>query len=685
MHIQTSPAFQRSVKKTLSSILIFVIVYMLLLIAAIGLTIALTYFGIHLIIEIPNLYIILFGAGLIFAGLTILFFLIKFIFSKNQNHTEGMFEITADMQPELFQMIHEVVQEAGTDFPKKVFLTQEVNASVFYNSSFWSMIIPVRKNLQIGMGLINVLSKQELKAIIAHEFGHFSQRSMKLGSYVYHVNQVIFNMLYNNESFDRTINRVSGWSNSLVITLWGAIYAIRGIQWILKKLYNFINKNYMALSREMEFHADEVAAHVAGSEAFTSSLMRLDFADHAFNEAVQFYYNRSSESLFPDDIYADHQTMLRFLAKKNSYEMKDGMPLIDLDSNLKYDKSKLNFENQWASHPSTADRVKKVRQLNIVKTVEEDSPAMDMIKDKDKVISEISDFLFKNLFLEDEGPNANIPIVKLGADEFIRKYELAFNKRSFDKVFNEYYNLVTPVISDYEKIDLNGNIPERTYFSDEDTELTYELQALRQDIGTLKSIQAKEIGVKTFDYDGIKFHRKAIPELLERLKKEEESKAAELDELNIQIFKHFHHLAKSKNLEQEFLEAHLQLAAYDKIYEDQMNFYYELNNKFSYLNQVLDYDQIETFFIEFKVLELRLKKELKELLEYPGFENELDKKYVENLEKYMDKDWKYFMVSAYVDENIMILREAMEALPYLIYQRYFLQKKKILAIQANLM
>jgi hypothetical protein len=64
----------------------------------------------------------------------------------------------------------------------------DVNASVFYDSSFWSIIFPIRKNLQIRLGLVNKIIEQELKAILAHEFGCFSQRSTKVGSFVYDVN-----------------------------------------------------------------------------------------------------------------------------------------------------------------------------------------------------------------------------------------------------------------------------------------------------------------------------------------------------------------------------------------------------------------------------------------------------------------------------------------------------------------
>src|SRR5690606_23214694 len=119
--------------------------------------------------------------GLFASGLTVLFFLIKFIFASTKVDTDHLSEITEHDEPELFLLIHQIVSEVDTSFPKKVFLSHDVNASVFYDSSFWSMFLPIRKNLQIGVGLINAVTQQELKAILAHEFGHFSQKSMKVG------------------------------------------------------------------------------------------------------------------------------------------------------------------------------------------------------------------------------------------------------------------------------------------------------------------------------------------------------------------------------------------------------------------------------------------------------------------------------------------------------------------------
>ena len=38
-----------------------------------------------------------------------------------------------------------------------------------------NFIFPSKKNLEIGLPLVNALTLSELKAVLAHEFGHFAQ------------------------------------------------------------------------------------------------------------------------------------------------------------------------------------------------------------------------------------------------------------------------------------------------------------------------------------------------------------------------------------------------------------------------------------------------------------------------------------------------------------------------------
>lgn len=141
------------------------------------------------------------------------------------------------------------------------------------------MFLPVRKNLQIGLGLINTFSQTELKAILAHEFGHFSQKSMKIGSYVYNVNHIIYNTIYEDTSYNNFIQKFASFSNVTYLAASIVIKFINGIQWILQKMYTLVNKNHLKLSREMEFHADEVAANVTSYIPLKTSLLRLSLSD----------------------------------------------------------------------------------------------------------------------------------------------------------------------------------------------------------------------------------------------------------------------------------------------------------------------------------------------------------------------------------------------------------------------
>ncbi|MBK9265656.1 MAG: M48 family metallopeptidase [Polyangiaceae bacterium] len=74
--------------------------------------------------------------------------------------------------------------------PHRVFLSSRVNAGVFYDLSFINLLVPTRKNLEIGLGLVNTLTLSEFTVVLAHEFGHFAQRSMAVGRWVYTAQQV---------------------------------------------------------------------------------------------------------------------------------------------------------------------------------------------------------------------------------------------------------------------------------------------------------------------------------------------------------------------------------------------------------------------------------------------------------------------------------------------------------------
>jgi Zn-dependent protease with chaperone function len=312
--LQPSQAFKKRVLAVVFSILLFFGLYLLLLGLAIVLALFCVAAGVWIIASIFNFISIMLGIGLIGLGIMVLWFLIKFVFKSNRRDVSNMLEVGEKDQPALFDFLKKLTAESGSPFPQKVFISPDVNASVFYNNSFWSMFIPVPKNLTIGLGLVNTLNMAEFKAVMAHEFGHFSQRSMKLGSYVYQVNQVMYNMLYDNDGYRKLLQGFADISGYFVIFARLTGYIISGIQFILQKMYGLINKQYLGLSREMEFHADAVAASVAGANHLVQALRKSEMGDAAWGTVINQYNAWVSENKRGENAYADQTEVIAYLS-----------------------------------------------------------------------------------------------------------------------------------------------------------------------------------------------------------------------------------------------------------------------------------------------------------------------------------------------------------------------------------
>ena len=427
--IQLTREFKIQATKSILAIIFFIVTYLIILIMAFLLTGLCVVGGLALFATKPMFVTLAFGLGLASFGILILIFLLKFIFKSHKTDRSHLLEVTENQEPELFGLIREIAKEVGTSFPKKVYISSEVNASVFYDSSFWSMFLPVKKNLLIGLGLVNTITKEELKAILSHEFGHFSQKTMKVGSYVYNVNQVIFNMLFDNESYEELVRKWANMSGyfSLFVVLAGKIN--KGIQWILKKTYIVVNKNYLGLSREMEFHADEIAASVTGYEPLKKSLLRMSLADTSLNDVLNFYNNKISENIKSINVYQDQSAVLNFIADINDLTLTNQLPDIKLEEQNKYNKSRLVIKDQWSSHPTTEERINRLIKTGFSTTNTSDSLANSIFTDITKLQKQISDKLFEAVTYEGE-------VKEIVSASFLEEFKNETLIISFSKIYN---------------------------------------------------------------------------------------------------------------------------------------------------------------------------------------------------------------------------------------------------------
>ena len=541
-----SEEFQKEIKKVLFSIILFFFSYIILVIAAVVFAIILGYIGYYLVLIFPHMLTIILAIALALSGVFVLYFLIKFIFSSNKVDRSHLVEITRKDEPQLFEFIDKVNEETKSPKPKRIYLSNEVNAYVFYDSSFWSMFLPIKKNLTIGLGLINAVNLSEFKAILAHEFGHFSQDSMRWGSYVYNVNQIIFNMLYDNDGLERSMVKMANESSYFAITLNITFSVIRFIQWILIGIYGKINQSYMALSRQMEFHADTISAYVTGGNHLVSSLQRIEIAGICYQNVMSYNGIWVRDGLKSENIYEQQIELTKRFAKNNDLSFKKNQIQVEDDSITKLNRSNLVIDNQWASHPTFEQRANHLKSLNLETDAIEVS-AWELFQSPKATQEKFTAFLYKNATTENGFKDMDFSLFKEKLKEQSSYTDLPERYQGF---YNDYF----PTYIKVKEVD-TLKVETKTFeeiFNKEDLDFVLSKHTLLHDLGTLTSIQNKEIDVKYFDYKGVKYNQNKAHEVIAKIKGKVGKIDALIDEKGKQALKFFYNKAVSRGKSNEF-------------------------------------------------------------------------------------------------------------------------------------
>lgn len=349
----TSLPFSYHLKATLA---IFSIVLFFILYAALVLTsLWLVYGAIIFTIPVINQWTILMKIGAIAGSIMLFLFTLKFILNLKNYKPENRIRLTKEEQPKLWEFVLSICKEAGAPKPKNIYVDPDVNAYVAYSNMWLSLFLPVRKELTIGMGLVSCLNLSEFKAVVSHEFGHFAQRSMKIGGYIISANTIIHDMIYTRDKWDDLLDK---W-RSADLRLSFAAWIITPMIWVIRKLLNLfyllLNIMYSSLSREMEFNADKVAVSTSGSEAIVSGLWRLDSGLEAWNKTLNNAYLAAQKQMYVKNLYAHNK--LRIADKSEVIKCSINNLQDDPKGGKRYFISSENSKvSMYASHPANDQR-----------------------------------------------------------------------------------------------------------------------------------------------------------------------------------------------------------------------------------------------------------------------------------------------------------------------------------------
>ena len=296
------------------------------------------------------------------------FVLAKGLFRHSAVDRSEFIELDESSQPEFFAFLQDIYNRCGAPAPDRVFACPDVNAGVFVETSILDVFRPPRRNLLVGMGMVNALNRTELEAVLAHEFGHFSQRSMRLHDYVRVVTNILEEVIHGRDRIDLSI---AGWHDGdairqgLVSPLNAATALVRRVAGALLAV---IRRMEASLSRQMEFAADQVALELTGSDALIHALKRTDWADRCFSQTLYDLEQALSDEVRTDDLFY-HQIRLGEAMRQRLGDPTLGIPPELPDDPTTYvpvfdddDDHGLQRADQWASHPPHALREKMARQ-----------------------------------------------------------------------------------------------------------------------------------------------------------------------------------------------------------------------------------------------------------------------------------------------------------------------------------
>ena len=310
--------------------------------------------------EVANFFV---GLGSLFLSL----FLLKAIFFIKRAKSSDNIEITEADQPRLFSFINQLANEIGAPKPHRVYLSATVNACVFYDLSLLNFILPTKKNLEIGLGLVNVLNVGEFKAVLAHEFGHFAQKSMAVGRWVYISQQIAAHIVGKRDKFDRFLDILSGMDIRIAWVGWLFKIIVWAIRSIVEMVFNLVMLAEKALSREMEFHADLVSVSVTGSDALIHALHKLGAADNAWSRAIDFAITENNSDRQLVDVFTVQQHVIARTAELLNDPSYGKSPIVEISRNNSrlFNRSINSPPNMWATHPSNEEREENAKRIYV--------------------------------------------------------------------------------------------------------------------------------------------------------------------------------------------------------------------------------------------------------------------------------------------------------------------------------
>ena len=200
-----------------------------------------------------NVLVVKFGFFLAIAA----FYILRSLWVK-VSPPEGV-RVTLAEAPELFAMLDAIRRRTGGPEPDRVIITPDFNAAIVQHPRL-GMFGWHRNYIVLGLPLLLALPRDEVMAVIGHEYGHLAGAHGKMTAWIYRVRMTWLRLS-------------ASFGHSIVGGLFQDFFKWYG-PWF--NAYSFV------LARNNEYAADRAAADVGGAEVAARALTRVSIETHRY-------------------------------------------------------------------------------------------------------------------------------------------------------------------------------------------------------------------------------------------------------------------------------------------------------------------------------------------------------------------------------------------------------------------
>ena len=324
------------------------------------LAVAAVFYAFTVVGRIPIKLMLILGVG----ALITVYQMIRSFFVKHEEEDPGR-PLREEEAPGLWALTREVAGAVGTRAVDEIRVTPGTDLAVYERGkSAEKRQDKATRILILGVGVLNGFSRNAFRAVLAHEYGHFSHRDTAGGEVALRVNKDMVTFAYAMAEAGQAV-----WYNL-------AFHFLRVYHFIFRRLSH-------GATRLQEMLADRVAVYNYGARAFEEGLRHVIYRDVEFNHLAVREINAASDGR---------------RALQNLYELpeaKGGEAERDVETAFRESLERKTSEDD--THPAPAERFRLAERVKTKGEPEADGTVWELFADREALTREMSELVSRNL------------------------------------------------------------------------------------------------------------------------------------------------------------------------------------------------------------------------------------------------------------------------------------------------